>query len=283
MPLSVLGMVHGLAYIFFFNPTTFTIPFTSIELTNPLSFLYQTIWILVICSIVHYYIVPHLTALTALKQVDAEFEAVSASLKVPFYRTFSRVTFPICLPAILDIAPAAAMAMMIVYTSAGVRILHGLLTRGVARRTQAWRKPLTPGGGPDQARGRHRARMSFSRSNRTLRPLAIQLLVHVFELDAPVAFAVRGQGGTRPRRWSRRSGRARGSSGRPWQRLLSRCDAAPSGEGRNLSGATASPGGQAARRLVNKLRTGRRRGSARQGHRGGRGPLRRRRLGPPKS
>ena len=140
VPLSVLGMVHWLAYIFFFNPTTFTIPFTSIELTNPLSFLYQTIWILVICSIVHYYIVPHLTALTALKQVDAEFEAVSASLKVPFYRTFSRVTFPICLPAILDIAPAAAMAMMIVYTSAGVRILHGLLTRGVARRTQAWRK-----------------------------------------------------------------------------------------------------------------------------------------------
>jgi len=32
------------------------------------------------------------------------------------------------------------MGMMIVYTSAGVRLLHALLTRGIARRTQAWRK-----------------------------------------------------------------------------------------------------------------------------------------------
>ncbi len=39
-----------------------------------------------------------------------------------------------------DIAPAAAMAMMIVYTSAGVRILHGLVTRGLQRRSQAWRR-----------------------------------------------------------------------------------------------------------------------------------------------
>ena len=33
-------MVLGLAYIFFFNPTTFTIPLTGIELANPFSFLY---------------------------------------------------------------------------------------------------------------------------------------------------------------------------------------------------------------------------------------------------
>ena len=179
VPLAVPGMVLGLAYIFFFNPETFTIPFTGIELANPFSFLYSTMGILVICTVVHYYTVPHLTALTALKQLDAEFEAVSASLKVPFYMTFLKVTFPVCLPAILDIsiylfvnamttvsavvflwgpqthlasvavlnmddqgdiAPAAAMAMMIVYTSAGVRILHGLVTRGLERRTQAWRR-----------------------------------------------------------------------------------------------------------------------------------------------
>ena len=42
-----------------------------------------------------------------------------------------------------DIAAAAAMAMMIVYTSAGVRILHGLVTRGVQRRSQAWRRRET--------------------------------------------------------------------------------------------------------------------------------------------
>ena len=39
-----------------------------------------------------------------------------------------------------DIAPAAAMAMMIVYTSATVRILHALVTRGLLRRTQRWRR-----------------------------------------------------------------------------------------------------------------------------------------------
>ncbi len=38
-----------------------------------------------------------------------------------------------------DIAPAAAMGMMIFYTNAGVRLLHVLLTRGLERRTQAWR------------------------------------------------------------------------------------------------------------------------------------------------
>ncbi|MFQ5775125.1 MAG: putative 2-aminoethylphosphonate ABC transporter permease subunit [Kiloniellaceae bacterium] len=172
VPLAVPGMVLGLAYIFFFNDPEFFFGY------NPLIFLYHTMGILVICTIVHYYTVPHLTALTALKQLDAEFESVSASLKVPFYKTFTRVTFPVCLPAILDIsiylfvnamttvsavvflwgpethlasvavlnmddqgdiAPAAAMAMMIVYTSAGVRILYGLATRGLAVRTQAWR------------------------------------------------------------------------------------------------------------------------------------------------
>jgi iron(III) transport system permease protein len=38
-----------------------------------------------------------------------------------------------------DIAPAAAMAMMIVYTSAAVRVLYALATRGLAIRSQAWR------------------------------------------------------------------------------------------------------------------------------------------------
>ncbi len=168
LPLAVPGMVLGLAYIFFFNNPD-----------NPLEFMYQTMGILVLSTIVHYYTVPHLTALTALKQLDAEYEAVSASLKVPFYKTFTRVTFPVCLPAILDIgiylfvnamttvsavvflwgpatklasvavlnmddqgdiAPAAAMAMMIVYTAAAVRLLYVIATRGLARRTQAWRR-----------------------------------------------------------------------------------------------------------------------------------------------
>ena len=39
----------------------------------------------------------------------------------------------------VDIAPAAAMGMMIFYTCAGVRLLHNLLTRGINKRSQAWR------------------------------------------------------------------------------------------------------------------------------------------------
>ena len=135
-------------------------------------------FILVLANIVHYYTVPHLTATTALKQLDVEFESVSASLKVPFYQTFWSVTLPICLPAIIniwmylfvtaittvsaivflyghntmiaavavlnmddagDVAPAAAMGMMIVYTAAGVRVLHWMVSNFVEKRTQKWR------------------------------------------------------------------------------------------------------------------------------------------------
>ena len=168
IPLAVPGIVLGLAYIFFFNNPA-----------NPLGFLYHSMGILVICTITHFYTVSHLTAVTALKQMDPEFEAVSSSLKVPFYKTFWRVTLPVCLPAILDIsiylfvnamttvsavvflyspdtnlasvavlnmddagdiAPAAAMAMTIVCTSFGVRVLHALLTWGISNKAQAWRK-----------------------------------------------------------------------------------------------------------------------------------------------
>jgi iron(III) transport system permease protein len=168
MPMAVPGMVLGLAYIFFFNAPG-----------NPLHFLYGTMAILVICTITHFYTVAHLTAVTALKQMDAEFEAISASLKQPVHRMFMRVTVPVCMPAILDIsiylfvnamttvsavvflyssdttlasvavlnmddagdiAPAAAMGMMIFYTNAVVRLLHAVLTRGIFVRTQAWRR-----------------------------------------------------------------------------------------------------------------------------------------------
>ena len=93
LPMAVPGLVLGLGYVFFVNAKW-----------NPLNVFYGTMTVLVVNSIAHFYTVAHITALTALKQIDPEFESVSASLKVPFYRTFSRVTAPICLPAILDIA-----------------------------------------------------------------------------------------------------------------------------------------------------------------------------------
>src|SRR3990172_3583496 len=93
LPLAVPGLVLGLGYIFFFNHPA-----------NPLGFVYNTLGIMVINTIAHFYTVSHLTAVTALRQLDSEFEAVSASLKAPFYRTFWKVTVPVCLPAVLDIS-----------------------------------------------------------------------------------------------------------------------------------------------------------------------------------
>jgi iron(III) transport system permease protein len=93
LPMAVPGLVLGLGYIFFFNAPG-----------NPLNGLYHTLTLLTICTIVHFYTTGHLTAVTALKSLDAEFESVSASLKVPFYKTFWRVTLPICTPALVDIA-----------------------------------------------------------------------------------------------------------------------------------------------------------------------------------
>jgi iron(III) transport system permease protein len=168
LPMAVPGLVLGLGYIFFFNAPN-----------NPLNFLYATMAILVINTTAHFYTVGHLTATTALKQIDPEFESVSASLKVPVWRTFARVTAPICLPAILDIAiylfvnamttvssviflyapdtklasvaavnieesgataVAAALCIVIVITSAAVKALHVLADRFLLGRLQAWRQ-----------------------------------------------------------------------------------------------------------------------------------------------
>ncbi len=167
LSMAVPGLVLGLGYVMFFNHPA-----------NPLNFLYQTMAILIVSMVVHYYTSSHLTAVTALKQIDNEFEAVSASLKVPFFKTFLRVTVPVCLPAILDIGryffvvsmaslsaaiflytpetilasvaimhlddagdigPAAALASLIVVTSTLVCLAYALLTRVLLARTQAWR------------------------------------------------------------------------------------------------------------------------------------------------
>jgi len=167
LPMAVPGLVLGLGYIFFFN-----------EPGNPLNGLYQTLTLLTLCTIVHFYTTGHLTAVTALKSLDAEFESVSASLKVPFYKTFWRVTLPICTPALVDIAryffvnamttisavvflyspetkvasiailnldeagetgAAAAMALLIAAASTVATLLFMALSWFVERRTQQWK------------------------------------------------------------------------------------------------------------------------------------------------
>ena len=92
----------GLSFIMFFNAPTFQIPFTEYALVNPFHGIYGTIWIIVLANMVHFYSVPFSTATTALKRIDKEFETVSESLAVPFYKTLRRVTLPMCFPAICE-------------------------------------------------------------------------------------------------------------------------------------------------------------------------------------
>ncbi len=168
LPMAIPGLVLGIGYILFFNHPA-----------NPLNVLYGTMTILVLSTIIHFYSSSHLTAVTALKQLDNEFESVSASLKVPFYKTFWRVTVPVCLPSIIDISryyfvnamttisavvflyspktmlaaisivqldeagaigSAAAMATLIVVTSGIVTLLSFAAEGWLLRRTQGWRR-----------------------------------------------------------------------------------------------------------------------------------------------
>ncbi|WP_155718123.1 ABC transporter permease subunit, partial [Pseudomonas fluorescens] len=168
VPMAVPGLVLGLGYVFFFNLNG-----------NPLHVLYGSMALLVVCTIAHYLTTAQMTATTALRQLDAEFEAAALSLKAPLYRHYLRVTVPICLPALLDIlrylfvsamttvsaaiflyspdtilaavavlnmddagnvGGAAAMSTLILFTSASVSLLLAWASRGALRRSQAWRQ-----------------------------------------------------------------------------------------------------------------------------------------------
>lgn len=172
------GLVIGLAYIFFFNPKSWTI--LGVVVLNPFAFLYGTMAILVLSNVVHFYTVSFMTGTTALKQIDGEFESVSASLRVPFYRTFARITLPLSLPAVAEIAmylfvnamvtvsaviflyspqirlasvaivnmddagdtaAAAAMSVLIIAACLVVRMLYTVIVHQLNRRTQTWRLP----------------------------------------------------------------------------------------------------------------------------------------------
>ncbi|MCS6995506.1 MAG: putative 2-aminoethylphosphonate ABC transporter permease subunit [Casimicrobiaceae bacterium] len=167
LPLAIPGLALGVGYIFFFNHPG-----------NPLSLLYGTMTILVLCTVVHFFAVAHLTLVTALSQLDREFEAVAESLAVPFWQTIRRVHLPVCLPALLevggyffvnamttvsavvflyaphtqlasvavlnmddagDIAPAAAMAVLIFATAALVRLAFMAVERWANARAGRWR------------------------------------------------------------------------------------------------------------------------------------------------
>ncbi len=101
LPLALPGLVIGIAFIFFFNAPSLGY---GVAVPNPFRGLYNTPALIVLSHIVHFLTVAYLTAMTALRQLDREFEAVSEAMGVSFVGTVFRVTVPICLPAIIEIA-----------------------------------------------------------------------------------------------------------------------------------------------------------------------------------
>ncbi len=129
LPLALPGLVLGLAYVFAFNRPQFA------GLPNPLHALYGSMALLVICNVIHFHGVSFLTAATAVRHLDHAYEGVAASLGVPWARLFSRVTVPLCLPAIFEVglyyfvsAMTTVSALIFLYTPdthpAAVAVIH---------------------------------------------------------------------------------------------------------------------------------------------------------------
>lgn len=93
LPLALPGMVIGLAYIFFFNNPS-----------NPFHGMYGTIWILILANVIHFFAVGFITATSALKKLDPEFEQAAESMGVSQTKLLWRVTIPVCMPAIVEMA-----------------------------------------------------------------------------------------------------------------------------------------------------------------------------------
>ncbi len=178
IPMALPGMVVGLAYIMFFNKPFFDISALGIRVSNSFTILYQTLTIIIIANIVHMFSVTYVTATTALKKLDKEYENVSDSMNVPFYKVFLHVTVPMSITAILEIAvyffvnamvtvsalvylytpknrpaaiailsmddngdyaAAAAMSVVILIVNIGARVVYEIALKTVVKRINRWK------------------------------------------------------------------------------------------------------------------------------------------------
>lgn len=168
LPLAVPGLVLGIAYILFFNTPE-----------NPLSWLYGSMMLLVISTIIHYYTVPHLTLSNAIKQIPTQLDHAAQSLGTSHWKMFHKVYLPLTFPALCDVSvylfvnamttvsaaiflyspdtnlasvavlnmddagdtvAAVAMSILILVTSCVVKLLHWFFTRKMMASTQRWRE-----------------------------------------------------------------------------------------------------------------------------------------------
>ena len=164
--LAVPGLVIGLAYILFFNSPS-----------NPFSFIYGTLAILVLANIIHFIAVPVMSITSSLKKQDKEYDNVAESMGVAPVKTLFRVTLPLSLNAVMetffyffvnsmvtisaviflygqdtklatiaivsmddagDTASAAAMASLILFTNMGVKIIYDIAAGMIRKKTARW-------------------------------------------------------------------------------------------------------------------------------------------------
>ena len=172
LPLGLPGLSLGVAYVLLFSRAELG------GVPNPAAALYGTMALLVACNVVHFFGVSFLSATTALRQLDSEFEQAAATLGVPAWRLFATVTAPWCAPTLLEIAvyqfvsamttvsalvflysgdlvpasvsvvrldeagltqSAAAICALILLTNLCARGLFEVASAWLARRTRPWR------------------------------------------------------------------------------------------------------------------------------------------------
>ncbi|MGL4439049.1 MAG: putative 2-aminoethylphosphonate ABC transporter permease subunit, partial [Bosea sp. (in: a-proteobacteria)] len=93
VPVAVPGLVLGLGYVFFFNNPA-----------NPLHILQGSMALLVLCTIAHFYTVPHLMAVGALVKLDREVDLAAQALRSGPVGTGRRIHVPVLGPTLVDIA-----------------------------------------------------------------------------------------------------------------------------------------------------------------------------------
>lgn len=178
MPMALPGLVLGLGYIMFFNKQWIEIPFLDIAVSNGFSGLYGTFVIMIFCTTIHLFSVTYVTASTALKKLDREYENVAESMSIPFWRVFTRVSLPMCINAVLEIfmyffvnsmvtvsavvflytaqskpvaiailnmddngdyAAAAAMSILIFLINVAVRTIYEFVNAALVKRLNRWK------------------------------------------------------------------------------------------------------------------------------------------------
>lgn len=166
LPLAIPGLVLGISYILFFNHPD-----------NTLSVLYGSMSLLVISTIVHYYTVPHLTLMNTIKNIPIQLDQAAETIGSSKWKVLRKVYLPMSFPALCDVTvyifvnamttvsaviflyspetnlaavsilhmddagdtvSAVAMSVMILLTSAIVKLFHAGLTWKMLRSSQKW-------------------------------------------------------------------------------------------------------------------------------------------------